>query len=296
MLEQWEGRFFITFTVVLEEKSFSRAADRLGYVQSTVTSHIRHLEMTSGKKLFHRLPRGVEPTEAGLQFAPYAYQFIKLGQSLQDAMVETDMPTGMVRLCSLESFSVSHFPTFLTQFLKQYTKVKLHLMSGLNGDIISQVANHRADLGIVPQDPQRDDLLFTPLLEEKLALICAPVLRERLNKESWGALNDAAFISFGEGCVYHTYGLDVLQAVAIKPEDQLSFSSMELIKHTVSCGMGIAFVPESNINAEVAAGTLLSLPYDRELTLTHGIITHHAREPKAAARAFIESLTNYYAK
>lgn len=294
MLESWEGRFFITFAAVLEEKSFSRAADRLGYVQSTVTSHIRHLELTSGKKLFHRLPRGVEPTEAGLQLAPFAYQFIQLGQSLQDALVEADSPSGIVRVGLLESFAVSHMPLFLTGFLKQFTKIKLHLTPGLMQDVTDQVASHRADLGIVPMAPERDDLLFTPLLKEKLTLVCAPSVRERFEQQGWRSLYDSAFISFGEQCIYHTYGRDVLRGVDVELADQLSFPSVELIKQTVGCGMGIAFVPESNIAKEVAAGTLLPLPYERELTLTHGVITHKSREPKAAARALIQHLKAYF--
>ncbi|WP_054028600.1 LysR family transcriptional regulator [Bacillus sp. FJAT-28004] len=296
MLEAWEGRFFITFAAVLEEKSFSGAADRLGYVQSTVTSHIRHLETTSGKKLFHRLPRGVEPTEAGLQLAPYAYQFIQLGQSLQDALSTSDMPSGIVRIGALESFAISHLPHFLTGFLKQFTKIKLHLNPGLQHDITAQIVNHRADLGIVPQAPERDDLLFTPLIEESLVLICAPALQERFERLGWQSLHECAFISFGDQCIYHTYGRDVLREFDVELADQLSFSSIELIKQTVACGMGIAFVPESNVTQEVAAGTLLSLPLKQELTMTHGIITHKSREPKAAAQAFIQHLKSFYAK
>lgn len=294
MMESWEGRFFVTFIAVLEEKSFSRAADRLGYVQSTVTAHIRHLETTSGKKLFHRLPRGVEPTETGLQLAEYAYEFTRLGQSLQEALTQSGEPTGIVRLSALESFSVSHLPQFLTQFLRQFSKVKIRIAPGLMNDIIIQLTNHRADIGIVPQDPQREDLLFIPLIKEQLSLICAPSLQERFEQDGWNSLSDAAFISFGDQCVYHTYGRDVLQMANVQLSEQLSFSSIELIKQTVGCGMGIAFVPESNARKEIEAGTLYSLPYERPITLSHGILTHKVREPKAASRAFIQALLAFY--
>ncbi len=295
-MESWEGRFFVTFTTVLEEKSFSRAADKLRYAQSTVTAHIRHLETTSGKKLFHRLPRGVEPTENGLRLAPYAYEFIRLGQSLQDAFADTGAPSGIVRLAALESFTVSHMPPFLTAFLQQFTKVKLRFAPGLKNDIIANVVNHQADAGILPMDPGRDDLHFTPLLEEKLMLVCSPALRERIERQGWGSLSDTAFISFGEQCIYHAYGRDVMQAAKVVLGDQLSFSSVELIKQTVSCGIGIAFVPESNVRTEIADGTLLPLPYDRQLTMTHGVITRKGREPNSAAQAFLQQLTDYFKK
>ncbi|WP_325053159.1 LysR family transcriptional regulator [Paenibacillus algicola] len=47
----------------LKKKVSVELADRLGYVQSTVTTHIQQLEKISGQKLFHRYPRGIEPTD-----------------------------------------------------------------------------------------------------------------------------------------------------------------------------------------------------------------------------------------
>jgi DNA-binding transcriptional LysR family regulator len=296
MLESWEGRFFITFVAVLEERSFSRAANRLGYVQSTITSHIRHLENASGKKLFHRLPRGVELTEAGMQLAPFAYQFIQLGQSLKEALEPSGSPSGIVRIGALESFAISHLPRFLTDFLQQFTKIKLHLTPGLQNDITAQVVNRRIDLGIVPKPPDRDDLLFMPLLEEKLTLICSPAISERFERLGWSSLYDCAFISFGDQCIYHTYGRSVLEEADVTLTDYLTFSSVELMKQTVACGMGIAFVPASNIVQELAAGTLVSLPYSQDITLTHGIIAPKSIEPNAASQAFILKLRAYFSE
>ncbi|WP_138752429.1 LysR family transcriptional regulator [Paenibacillus sinopodophylli] len=294
MLESWEGRFFLTFAAVLEESSFSRAADRLGYVQSTVTAHIRHLEDSTGKKLFHRLPRGVEPTEAGLRLAPYAYQFIRLGQSLEEAMADSESPSGIVRIGALESFAVSHLPRFLTSFLKQFTRIKLHIAPGLHKEITSLVATHRADLGIVPKPPERDNLLFTPLLKEKLLLVCSPLLKEQFEREGSKALQHSSFISFGEQCIYHTYGCEQLMNMKVEPSEQLTFSSTELIKQTVSCGMGISFLPASNVVQEISAGMLQSLPISHPLSITHGIITHKSREPNAASKTTLHQLKRYF--
>ncbi len=236
---------------------FSRAADRLGYVQSTITSHIRHLENASGKKLFHRLPRGVELTEAGLQLAPFAYQFLQLGQ---------------------------------------FTKIKLHLTPGLQNDITAQVVNRSIDLGIVPKPPNREDLLFMPLLEEKLTLICSPSIWEHFERLGWSSLYDCSLISFGDQCIYHTYGRSVLEEADVSLTDHLTFSSVELIKQTVACGMGIAFVPASNIVQELAAGTLVSLPYSYDITLTHGIITPKSIEHNDASQAFISHLRAHFSE
>lgn len=62
MIELLEGKFLKPSSPSWKKKNFSRAADRLGYVQSTVTSHIQLLEQACGQRLFHRLSRGVKPT------------------------------------------------------------------------------------------------------------------------------------------------------------------------------------------------------------------------------------------
>lgn len=104
MINSLEGRFFQAFIALLEEKSFSRAGERLGYVQSTVTTHIQQLEKICGQKLFHRFPRGVEPTEAGKVFSKYAYQYVHLSESLKESMNDMDQPCGTINIRLQESF------------------------------------------------------------------------------------------------------------------------------------------------------------------------------------------------
>lgn len=102
MLERLDGRFLVTFLAVWKEGTISGAAAKLGYVQSTVTAHIQLLEQSCGQKLFHRLPRGVKPTEAGEKLARYARQFAQLGQSLQEALNSLEQPRGAVWIRALE--------------------------------------------------------------------------------------------------------------------------------------------------------------------------------------------------
>ncbi|MDF2670023.1 MAG: yofA [Paenibacillus sp.] len=296
MLDQLDGKLIKTFIAVLEERSFSRAAEKLGYVQSTITSQIQQLEQVSGKKLFHRLPRGVEATEAGIEMSTYAYQFLRLGESLEEAMSKAEQPGGILHLFALESFCVSRMSGFLSRFLKQNPAVQLRLTTGFLADAVEHVTRHRMDLAIVAQDPKHDELIFTPLIEERLVFIASCEMSEQVAEQGFEVLEATQVIHFSQRCMYYVRAQEVLRSIGLKPMEHMEFPSVELVKQTVKLGMGIALIPEVNVRAELAEGSLHLLPFPGEIKLTHGIIQHKERELRRAARLFKDEVKEWFLK
>lgn len=284
MIELLEGRFIKTFIVVMEEKSFSRAADKLGYVQSTVTTHIQLLEQVCKQKLFHRLSRGVKPTAAGEKLLKYAYQFVQLGVTIEDAMNEMEQPRGTVYLRMQESFFLTRFSSFMQHFGKEYPEVKLRISSGFHQDILDQVLEHAIDFGILPRDPKRNDIVFYPLVEEKLIFIASNTLMTDVETEGVSRLNKEILISFGSICVYHTHASKALKEAGIQVKDAIELPSLEMIKQSVACGIGFALVPEVAVQHELDAGTFKVLPLCPESYSMHGLIVHKNRELSHPAR------------
>nr|WP_272595768.1 LysR family transcriptional regulator [Paenibacillus apiarius] len=273
-----EGRYFKTFIAVMEEKSFSRAADKLGYVQSTVTTHIQFLEQACKQKLFHRLSRGVKPTAAGEKLVKFAYQFVHLGASIEEAMNEIEQPRGTVYLRMQESFFLTRISSIMQHFVKEYPEVKLRVESGFHQDILDQVLEHAIDFGIVPRDPQRNDLIFYPLVEEKLVFIASHALMKEVETEGLNRLSREVMISFGTICLYHTHASTVLQEAGIYVKDALELPSLEMIKKSVACGIGFALVPEVGVKKELDEGHFQVLPISPESYSMHGLIIHKNRE------------------
>ncbi|MGN9863957.1 LysR family transcriptional regulator [Bacillus swezeyi] len=294
MIEMLEGKFFNTFIAVMEEKNFSRAADRLGYVQSTVTSHIQLLEQACGQRLFQRLSRGVKPTPAGLKLAAFAYQFIHLGRSLEEAMNELDQPQGNVDIRMQESFFLTRMSTMIQHFLKDHPNIRLKLESGFQQDIVQQVVDHAVDFGIVPQNPNRPDILFDPLLEEKLVFIASHDLVEKIESDGLNALSRETFISFGTSCVYHTKAGRLLQEAGIEGNSALEYPSIEMIKQAVRCGIGFAFIPEIAVKQELEADQFKLLPLSAPIVSTHGLIVRKDRELSLTASLFRARVTGYF--
>ncbi|MCP1136261.1 LysR family transcriptional regulator [Paenibacillus polysaccharolyticus] len=294
MVELLEGRYFKTFIAVLEEKSFSRAADRLGYVQSTVTTHIKLLEGLCNQKLFHRVARGVIPTEAGLKLEKYANQYIRLGNCIQEEMSDLDQARGTVSLRVQESFFLTRMTELIQFFINEHPLIKLRIESGFNQNIIDKVLNHGVDFGIVPRDPQRHEVLFYPLVQEKLILVASNHLSQEVESDGLHVLNNQTLISFGTSCLYHSQSSKVLEEEGILTADALELPSLEMIKQSVKQGIGFAMIPEVSVKEELESGEFKSLQLSTELSSLHGLIVNKDRELSYAAKLFRNAVLDYY--
>lgn len=293
-MDSLEGRYFQAFIALLEEKSFSRAADRLGYVQSTVTTHIQQLEKICGQKLFHRFPRGIELTEAGKVFAKYAYQYVSLSQSLKESMNELDQPSGTIHIRTQESFFLTRMLPFVQEYTRNFPSVNLRIEQGAHQDILKGVLDYALDFGIVPQDPKRHDILFYPIMEETIVFAASEDIARKVESEGVQILNDELFISSGTSCLYHTTAVDVLRNAGIMVKDALELSSLEMIKQLVGCGKGFALVPEIAINNELKTGRLKLLPFSTKMSFSHGLIVHRNRELSFTTKSFQSELLHYF--
>lgn len=294
MLEQLDGRSMKTFVTVMEEKSFSKAALKLGYVQSTVTMHILQLEQTLGQSLFTRLPRGVELTAAGREVAPYAYRFLQLGDSLQEKLTGLQEPKGVVRLRALESFCVPHLPMMLPTLFAQFPHIQLQLETGFQRDIIQEVSAYRVDLGIVPRDPKVRNLTFIPLLADELVWVGAPALVQRIELEGWEAVAQTQVIGFGSRCIYQSMASQVLADKGLTSFTEMAFDSTEMLKQTMMCGMGLSLLPVTSVEKELASGKLLRVGTEKSIPLEHGLVHRASKELSAPVEACKAHIVAYF--
>ncbi|MEC0227388.1 LysR family transcriptional regulator [Paenibacillus alba] len=294
MLDQLDGRSMKTFITVMEEKSFSKAALKLGYVQSTVTMHIHQLEQTMGQPLFRRLPRGVELTAAGREVAPYAYRYLQLGESLQDKLSGLSEPKGVVRLRALESFCVPLLPRLLPSFFEQYPLIQLQLENGFQRDITQDVSAYRIDLGIVPRDPETRHITFIPLIRDELIWVGAPALVQRIELEGWESVANTQVIGFGGRCIYQTMASQFMADKGQALFSALEFESSAMIKQTLMVGMGLSLMPLTAVAEELQAGKLMRVTQEQGIPLEHGLIYRSGKELSPPAQACKEYLVSFF--
>jgi DNA-binding transcriptional LysR family regulator len=120
-----------TIHTVLEQGSFLKAAEALGYVQSAITLHIQQLEKEVGFKLFEKQGRRMILTSEGRAFWEHARHLIDQMNALKETAAEiSGGQIGHVRLGTIETVGKNILPPVLIDFFKKHPKMKLSLEFG----------------------------------------------------------------------------------------------------------------------------------------------------------------------
>ena len=129
-----ELRNIKSFIKVAEFENFSKAAEVLGYAQSTITLQIQQLEQELGVNLFDRIGKRVLLSEKGRAFLSYANDMVQLEAEAIETVSENTTPTGTLRIGTIESIASSFLPLLLEEDLKKCPQVHLDIIIGVTLD------------------------------------------------------------------------------------------------------------------------------------------------------------------
>jgi DNA-binding transcriptional LysR family regulator len=119
---------FLTFAVIAETSSFSRAAEKLGISKALASKHVAELEQTLGVKLLHRTTRKVGLTAAGAVFYERCRQLVAHAEDARHEIEQfRSTPGGLVRVSSAMSFGRRHLVPAIARFLAQYPEITVEL-------------------------------------------------------------------------------------------------------------------------------------------------------------------------
>ena len=256
-----------TFCEVVKWGNFTRAAEALGYAQSSVTTQIQKLEEQYGVVLFERSARKMRPTQAGELLLPYARQILAL--QAEAKMQLSEQQIGTLTIGTIETLAAFYLPPILQTFRERYPKITLALKAGNEASIVRAVKEGECDLGLILDRLSTDpELVCLPLRKETFAMIVRPdSLYSQLSEITVQNLAHAPLILTEEGCTYRAFLLHTLRQSTIPHHIVCGFGSIEAIKQCVRCGLGIAFLPSVTVQEEVAQGKLQAIPFVHESDL-----------------------------
>ncbi|MEH7081643.1 selenium metabolism-associated LysR family transcriptional regulator [Neobacillus drentensis] len=160
------------FTKVVENKSFSKAADEIFLSQSTVSSHIQALEKMLNIKLFDRVGRESILTPQGERLYQWALKLLLIkDQALLDIKEGMTDLKGMIRIAASSVPGQFMIPRMVKQFRKHYPEVTFHINQSSSKIVAEKVLNGSVDVGILGEKYENDKLRYIPLVKEKLVLI-----------------------------------------------------------------------------------------------------------------------------
>ncbi|MDR1545707.1 MAG: LysR family transcriptional regulator [Deltaproteobacteria bacterium] len=171
------------FLKLMDTLSFSKTADAFGLSQPSVSASIKSLEESFGQRLFKRTPRQVKPLPAAEVLAPYAVKIVETTAQAAWA-VNRQLADARERLVVGASTvpALVHAPRALTAFGRLHPNVFVKLTSGDSREVTRQVADGRADLGLVGAKPEDESLWAKPFGSDHLVLLTSDRLLESLGR------------------------------------------------------------------------------------------------------------------
>lgn len=144
-----------TFVAVAETRSFTQAGERLGLRQSTVSQHIRKLELEAGRRLFVRDTHSVAVTADGEAMIEFASNILAANQRAKRHFAGSQL-RGRLRFGASEDFVASRLPEVLREFVRTHPLIDVELTVGLSGDLNQKLDRGELDLVCGKRHPGED--------------------------------------------------------------------------------------------------------------------------------------------
>ncbi|MBD1909895.1 MULTISPECIES: LysR family transcriptional regulator [unclassified Leptolyngbya] len=296
------------FLAVVKHRHFTRAAEELYITQPAVSAAINTLEKEYGVKLFHRIGRHIEITEAG--------KFLELeAQKILDQVILTErglrelnnLKRGEVRLGSSLTIGNYWLPNWISQFKQKHPGIAVTCTLGNAEEIGEGTVSGRFDLGLVTGSVKAS--LQSTLKQDEVGSDRIQIVVGR--SHPWykrgtivvDELRETSWVMRESGSGVQQVFEDMLRHLGIEPSKlqvELILNSSEMVKSVVEGGLGAAAVSELMLQKELKLGTLraikvLHLPAERgnrvlDIIQPVLMVWHRERFQSRAAIAFQELL------
>ncbi len=256
-----DTRQLAAFCAVVERRSFSQAADRLGVTQPAVSLQVRTLEKRLGTQLLDRSGRRVEPTEAGWRLYRGAQRMLALESQLIADVASTgegDLAGDLLLGASTGPAAVA-VPVALAEFQRQNPDVRVFLTVSDTHSIVERVAARELELGIVGAARRHRGVRFEPFFADQVILVCPadhPFANRTVTLEE---LRGERLILMQEGAGVRQIVEDALRRQGVRLRDldvRLELGLQESVRRAVEAGYGVTFISRTAVEADLAAGRL----------------------------------------
>ena len=282
------------FCDIIESGSVSYAASQNFVTQSAVSQQVRSLEDKYECRLLERARAGVKPTAAGQILYNSSKEIVRRFVELENRLREIgSVVAGSIRVGTVYSVGLHELPPYLTEFLRAYPQVNVHLEYLRSNKIYEDLLEGKIDLGVVAYPAKRSQIVTIAFRHDELVLVVPPEdPLAKLNKVSVAQLLGQRFVGYERDIATRKASDRILRDYGVRPHYTMEFDNIETIKRAVEIGQGVAIVPRSTVELEISRGSLKLLefnegPFTRPLAIIH----KRGREPSPAVRKFIEVLT-----
>ncbi len=284
-----------TFLAVAEERSFSRAAERLHRTQPAVSQAVRKLEVETGEVLFDRAARDGSLTAAGELLREYALRLIALQREASIAIEELrSLERGKLQIAANEYTCLFLLPV-LDRFRLQFPQIDVLVHRSLASQIPEGLNLRSFELGVVSFRPDVEKFRSLAVYADTLAFIVPPNHPLSVRRSvSILDLGEETFVAHNVPSPLRRKVIEAFERYRTPLHMRVELPSIESIKRFVAMGNGVALVPRLTVARELETGELVAIPVE-ELEIRRLLRIAHRRNAKLshAATAFLRTVREF---
>lgn len=253
------------FLTVARERSFTRAAAKLGVSQSALSQTVRGLEARLGLRLLTRTTRSVAPTEAGERLLQtVGPRFEEIDAELAKLSELREKPAGLIRITTHEHPALAVLLPALAKLLPEYPDIKVEVVIDYG---LTDIVAERFDAGVRVGEQVAKDMIAVRIGPDmRMAVVGAPAyLAGRARPRTPQDLTSHVCINLRLPTYGGLYTWEFEKAgreLNVRVDGQLVFNGTGMVLNAALAGFGLAYLPEAQVQPYLASGELIRVLAD----------------------------------
>lgn len=281
-----------TFIQVAELSSFTKAAERLGYSQSTISFQIKQLENELNAQLFERINHTVTLTERGKEILSYAHKISKMTKEMAKPAAESEHVGGHIRMAMADSLCNWLLTNDFVHFHSLFPDITLKMIAASTEEMFRLLNQNEVDL-VYTLDQHFYDKNYVIVSEKKIDahFVGSPKIFTKQHY-SLEELVKLPFILTEKGMSYRRLMDEKLASMSLEVEPLLETGNTSLICHLAEQGIGISYLPDYVTEASVKAGKLIRLEMPEfEIDIWQQLLYHRSKWVTPQMQAVMDYLS-----
>lgn len=291
-----DTQWLLTFDKILKTGTFAKAAEELGYTQSTVSFHIRQLEQELSMKLFDKIGRRMQLSEAGRAIIPLVQEAIESSEKLKNAGQNQKIPVGKLTISVSDGiFKITPLYDVIEKFLETAPQVDLTVSRKPCSDTIEALKDGSADIGILFQVDGLEDpaLNILPLKDIHMILVASATVNPDWDLENLPAGKIPFFLT-DPRCAFHGVYKRYLKHHKLPSNIDTVINDWTSCVRGVKSGLGITLAPREQLETELAEGSVRIIPMMDLQERAYIALAVHKNKGESSAIHLIMQLAQQY--
>jgi len=282
------------FVAVAEREHMTRAAEAVGVTQSAASNAVATLEVRHGVKLFHRVGRGIELTDAGRFFLSEARAVLARAAEAEASLSDYGgLRRGRLRLVASQTIAAYWLPERLAAFHARYSAIELSVAIANTEGAALAVLDGVAELGFIEGEIDEPALAHWPVGTDRMMLV-STIPGDAITNDWLGA---ARWVMREKGSGTRSTFEAAIRDRGLDPgslDVALTLPSNEAVLAAVMAGAGCAVLSQLVVRPALEARRLHALPFDLPARPFFGL-RHKERYRSKAADALLETIRHHEA-